>query len=115
MGMPRDEYWNGDPSAVKDYRKAKEIKNKQRNYELWLQGMYIYEALCDVSPLFRTFSKGKAHPYPLQPYALNEKDKEDLEELKAKREMEKMKAEMEAWMNKINNMQQGGEKVGSRD
>lgn len=39
--------------------------------------MYIYEAICDASPLFHAFAKKgtKAHPYRDRPYPLNgEKD-----------------------------------------
>ena len=47
---------------------------------LWLQGMYIYEALCDVSPILHAFSsKGtKPLPYSNKPYTQSiEKTKED--------------------------------------
>lgn len=103
MGMTYDEYWNGDPVLPKYYRKMTKIKNKQRNRELWLQGMYIYEALCDASPLFRSLDKHpKPLPYSSEPYSLDEEEKKQKEERKAKREAEKMQAEMEAWMKKVN-------------
>ena len=45
IGMTPEQYWDGDPTLTKYYRKADEIKKERLNEELWLQGMYIYEAL----------------------------------------------------------------------
>lgn len=74
--MTADQYWNGDCQLVKAYREARKIQQKRKNEELWLQGMYIYEALCDVSPILRAFSKAKKPaPYPEQPYELKEPEK----------------------------------------
>lgn len=103
MGMTYHEYWDGEPELAKYFRQMMKVKNKQRNRELWLQGMYIYEALCDASPLFHSLAKNpKPLPYSSEPYALDEAEKEEKEERKAKREMEKMQADMEAWMKKVN-------------
>lgn len=73
--MSYDEYWNEDCELVRAYRKAEKIRMEKRNYELWLQGLYIYEALCDASPLYRDFAKKgtKAHPYSSKPYPLKPK------------------------------------------
>ena len=99
IGMTYEQYWNGDPMLVKYYRQADEMRNDRRNQELWLQGMYIYEALCDVAPIFQAMGKKgtKAHPYPERPYPLTEKqrkrdaeEKERLNALKAKRFMESL-------------------------
>ena len=64
IGMTEEQYWDGDPELVKYYRKAEEIRNEKRNQELWLQGMYIYEALCDASPIFHAFAKKGTKPRP---------------------------------------------------
>ena len=76
IGMTADEFWNQDCMLTKYYRKAHEIKQNRKNEELWLQGLYFYEALCDVSPLLHAFAKAgtKAHPYPTEPYARTEKE-----------------------------------------
>lgn len=87
MGMPQDEYWNGDPQLVKYYRKAAAIKRNERNAELWLQGLYIYEAIMDLSPILRSFVKNpKPQPYSKMPYPLTEKEKKRREEEEAKAE-----------------------------
>lgn len=72
MGMSADEYWNGDSTLVKAYRKANELRIKKENHAAWLQGMYIYNALCCVAPILNAFAKNgtKPHPYPEQPYEL---------------------------------------------
>lgn len=69
-GMTYDEYWYDSPYRAMFYRKAKEIQVKQKDEEFWMQGMYIYEALCDVSPILHAFCKSgtKPLPYSTKPY-----------------------------------------------
>ena len=97
IGMTYEQFWDGDPMLAKYYRQADEIRNDRKNQELWLQGMYIYEALCDVAPILHSMAKKgtKANPYSERPYAITEKqrlreaeEKERLNALKAKRFME---------------------------
>lgn len=73
------------------------MRKQRKNQELWMQGMYIYEALCDAAPLFRAFAKKgtKAHPYAKEPYSLKAKDKEKKQETEREkyfRKREKMEA-----------------------
>jgi hypothetical protein len=102
--MTPEQYWDGDPMLAKYYRKADEINRKRQNTDLWLQGMYIYEALCDVAPVFHAFAKKgtKPRPYPEHPYALTRQDREDEAQIKEKREREKARQYMEAKMAEIN-------------
>ena len=104
--MTADQYWDGDPALPKYYRKAYELQRKRRNEELWLQGMYIYEALCDVSPLLQAFAKKgtKAHPYPDHPYSLTKEDREEEQKQKERREMETARRYMLGKMEEINKM-----------
>lgn len=99
IGMTYDQYWNDDCLLVKYYRKADEIRNKQKNSELWLQGLYIYDALCKVSPILHAFAKSgtKPIPYPDKPYATSEEESEKnkLEKQKADRQL--AKAKFQAW------------------
>ena len=80
------------------YRKAAEIRNQRKNQELWLQGMYIYEALCDVAPVMRAFVKKGTKPgkYPEEPYPLTAKEREEVIDEKAKKAYEKGLKRMEA-------------------
>jgi hypothetical protein len=102
--MTPDQYWDGDPTLTKYYRKAEELRRKRKNEELWLQGMYIYEALCDVAPVLNAFAKRgtKPTPYSDHPYSITNNDREEEKKLREKREREKAKQYMLGKMAKIN-------------
>lgn len=75
--MTHDEYWYGDVWMIRAFREKDKLDKQRENQKLWIAGMYIYEAICDASPLFHAFAKKgtKAHPYRDRPYPLNgEKD-----------------------------------------
>lgn len=96
IGMSYDEFWNEDVSRVKTYRKAYELCEKRRNQELWLQGMYFYEALCDASALFRfSMKKGtiRPEPYVKEPYPITAAEVRAREEREARKKEERLKAE----------------------
>jgi hypothetical protein len=98
--MTAEQFWEGSPDLVIYYRKAEELRNEKRNQELWLQGMYIYEALCDVSPILQAMAKKgtKAHPYSNKPYSITEKQRKR-EEAEREREIAlKGKQRMEMFM-----------------
>lgn len=83
-GMSYDEFWYGEPYRAKFYLDSHKLKVKQKDEEMWIQGMYIYEALCKVSPVLHAFSKKgtKPLPYAEKPYLTSapaletQKDKE---------------------------------------
>lgn len=104
IGMTYEQYWDGDCTLVKYYRQAEELRNERRNQELWLQGMYIYEALCDVSPVLHAFAKKgtKPNPYSSKPYAISEKQIREEREEKERKLAEKGKRFMEALMQSTN-------------
>ena len=87
MGMSYDEYWNGDNDAPRHYMKADRLRRRRTNEELWLQGLYIYNAVYALSPALNAASKDfKPEPYLDQPVPLDEEEK-------AERDAEKQKAE----------------------
>ena len=104
IGMTPEQYWEGDPALAKYYRKADEIKLERQNQALWLQGMYIYEAICDVSPILQAFAKKGSKPFPYtdKPYPLNDKQRKRDKVEKEKAVSDKGKKFMEAFM-KLNN------------
>lgn len=93
-GMSYDEYWFASPNRAIFYRKAKEIKTNQKDEELWMQGAYIYDALCEASPILRSFSKKgtKPLPYDEKPYHLLNKDKNNDYKTEMEKEQEKKNA-----------------------
>ena len=104
IGMTYEQYWDGDCTLTKYYREAEELRNERRNQELWLQGMYFYEAICDVSPILHAFAKKgtKPHPYSEKPYAISEKQIRQEREEKERKLAEKGKRFMEAMMQSTN-------------
>ena len=104
IGMPYDLFWNGDCRLTECYRRAEEIRQRQKNQDLWLQGMYIYEALCDVSPILQAFAKKgtKPTPYSSEPYAITQKQVEEKRVREERLRYEKTKAKMAAWAARTN-------------
>lgn len=99
IGMTYKEFWEEDPTIAKDYLKAFKIKQKNeirnKEWEIWKQGMYVYEALIDVSPILHAFSKAKKPlPYPEKPYGLEENKDEEKNEVtkEQQKENERLKA-----------------------
>ena len=109
IGMTPEQYWDGDCTLTIYYRKAEELRNEKRNQELWLQGMYVYEAICDVSPILHAFAKKgtKPTPYSSKPYPLTEKQTKRDEEEKQRKLAEKGKRFMEAMAASINKKFEG--------
>jgi hypothetical protein len=104
IGMTYEQFWDGDPMLCKYYREAEEIRNEKKNQELWLQGMYIYEALADISPVLHAFAKKgtKPQPYTETPYAITKKQRDRIKAEKEKQEFEKGKRFMEALLQQTN-------------
>lgn len=87
-GMTYDEFWYDSPYRAKFYREAKKIQVKQKDEELWLQGVYIYDALCRVSPILHAFCKSgtKPLPYAEKPYMAQKEDEKANEEQRIENE-----------------------------
>lgn len=100
FGMSADEFWNGDVDLAKAYYKAYKLRRQQRNQELWLQGMYFYEALGDIAPILHAFAdrNSKARPYPIEPYPLTAKERREQEEREQKRKYEASLQKMKDYM-----------------
>ena len=103
IGMTYEQYWDGDPMLVKAYRKAYEIKREVDNETLWLQGMYIYEALCCVAPILHAFSRVKKPlPYRSFPYPVKSEISKARVERQQRTSDEKAKNSMEMFMVQFN-------------
>ena len=102
--MTYEQFWEQDCDLVRYYRKAAQIKQDLKNQEAWLQGVYIYEALIDASPVFHSLAKRGTKPLPYRdrPYELfAQKNVEKKKEIQDKRD-EKAKSYMEAFAISIN-------------
>lgn len=97
MGMTYEQYWDGDVSAHKAYREAEEMRVRDRNFQAWLQGMYVYEAIADLAPALKAFSKSRAKPYAKEPYILFEDDKRKKEEEEQRKKYERIKEKVSAF------------------
>ncbi len=94
IGMSYAEYWEGDSSLARYYRKAYKIKQEETNHNAWLQGLYIYDA---ISTALHNALRGKgkkAEKYAEKPYQFQ---REKTEAEKAREvEVEQRKAML--WM-----------------
>ena len=95
IGMSSAEYWEGDPSLTRYFRKAYEMKQEENNHNAWLQGLYIYDA---VSTALHNALRGKnstAKEYAKQPYNFRNKEKSEAEKAK---EVQVEQEKAAAWM-----------------
>lgn len=103
LGMSYSDYWDGDGAMVKYYRQKDEYVRERENFNLWLQGMYIYEALLDVSPALRPFAKNsKPQPYRSEPVPLSQHKTKEQKERENQRKLKNGKEAMMAMMVEIN-------------
>lgn len=96
--MTYDQYWYGDVWLSKAYLEADRLRKEQMNTELWLQGMYFYDAIsCSLQNAFRNKSDPPAK-YPTEPYSIfpkqetkqEKEQREEAERLQAKLYMQQM-------------------------
>lgn len=95
--MTYSDFWHGDVNMVRAYRKADEMSRRRQNEALWVQGIYIRDALiCTVGNMFS--GKGaQKHEYPKEPYAITELEIREREEREAKIREERIKANFAAF------------------
>lgn len=99
-GMSYDEFWYDSPYRAKFYREAKKLNARRKDEELWLQGVYIYDALCRVSPILHAFSKSGTKPLPYleQPFSYTDDKYKTEQEKEKEAENERLKAQVQFGM-----------------
>ena len=100
FGMTYDQFWNGDVEMAKAYREAHEISLDEQNDLMWLNGMYVYNAIAALAPALKAFAKGRAKPYLEHPLGYEEKQRRIEKENRQKKERdtrEKARTMMELW------------------
>ena len=90
MGMTWTQFWIDEPELAIAYRKADAIRKRRKNEELWLEGLYMAEALS--ATVGNMFSKGQKHPYPAEPLPITVEEQQERREREEKARMERMKA-----------------------
>lgn len=93
IGMSYDEFWNQDVSLARVYMQADEIRRRRQNEVLWLQGLYVRDALCCSVVNMFSDKKAKKFDYPAEPYPITEKQIAEAEERKHRAMEERLKAE----------------------
>lgn len=101
-GMTYAEYWDGDVSAHRAFRKAHKLKITEQNQMAWIQGMYVYEAIANLAPALKAFAKGRAKPYTKEPYDLFEEQRKAREEAEQKARYERMREKVAAFAEAFN-------------
>lgn len=108
IGMTYEQFWYEDPTIANAYLEAFKLKEKREaektKWTTWEQGLYVYEALCDVSPVLRAFSKAtKPLPYPEQPHGVEKKVEKDnkITELEKERDMYRTQIFFQNWANNM--------------
>ena len=104
IGMTEEQYWDKDCMLAKYYREADELRKERMNQELWLQGMYYYDAMSRLSPILKAFAKAgtKAMPYVEEPYPITKKSAKENQEKKEKAMSDKGLRYMQDYMLQAN-------------
>lgn len=102
--MTADEYWYAPPRLAVAYRDAHKLRIRQQNEQAWLQGLYNLAAVREAL----LGGKGRRSEYPKEPIDLGletEQEKQD----KAKREREKIIANLTEWKKMWDRQAKSGE------
>ena len=94
--MSAAEFWEQDPYLVIAYRDADMRTRQRQNNFLWLQGLYVYDAMS--ATLHNAFSKKGSKPmhYTKEPYRITPMTEEEKEEA-ARKEREKAIRSFNNW------------------
>ena len=109
--MTEKQYWKGDCELVKYYHEAEQLRLEKENTKLWLQGMYIYNAIGSLAPILNpAVKKGtKVKPYMEEPIPLTDRAKKVKEKEKEKSAQQKGIAFMQQLMLQNNKRFKGKE------
>lgn len=77
IGLSYNDFWYGDPWIAKAYREAEIFRMEQRNYDAWLQGLYVFRAVSSSLAMAFWNKKGqKPDGYFDYPIAITERERE---------------------------------------
>ena len=92
MGMSLEEYWIGHPCLVRYYKDAYDINRKNKNQEMWLNGMYMIRAILTAFD-----KKTKYFDKPLDIYPKTQAEKEREKEAQKKKVIEHFNLLKQRW------------------
>jgi len=121
MGVSYHEFWHGDYTQLQFYHEAYRLRAEQENYNAFLLGNYIYDALCAVSPVLNANAKSgtKPMPYHKKPYGMDEdnstseKTPEELQKIHARNAAARFASFVAQWNKRFKS--KGGEDNGGND
>lgn len=117
MGMTLEEFWHGDSDYFEYVRKAHKLRCQHENYNAWLQGVYIYNALQCVAPMYRDLVKDhRADKYFTEPIEIYPKETTAAEKERAEdvKELENQ-ATIRAWVDRANRLYSEKHKEGAEN
>jgi len=81
-GMTYEQFWYGDPNMTHTFKEAYLLKQRAKNEDAWLQGLYIYRAVSAVvaSALGNRNAKYIDAPIDYLPKTKAEKQQEEYKE-----------------------------------
>ena len=117
-GMSVKEFWEENPDLFWAYRfsyyERKKLNEREKNFELWLQGAYFFDAVSVA--LANSFGKGnKVHKYAEKPYCLTKEDEEEEKKKEKERLETQIKnriSQVQALLGKNNNKKKSTTKKG---
>lgn len=78
LGISEERFWDSCPVDLKPYEKAYEIRLKRKDEQMWMQGMYFYNALSVSLSHFCGNKRSKYIAAPLLCHAFEEKEERNL-------------------------------------
>ena len=79
--MSLKDYWYGDTYLIRYYRQAMKLRRDRMNFESWLVGKYVYEAISRLIPVLHPYAKQdtKAEPYLSEPLRFQDQEQQEPE------------------------------------
>jgi hypothetical protein len=87
IGMSYEQYWDGESDIPKYVRKEYKLRQEALNYEAWLKGLYVYDAVISAMS-HMSDNKNNHKNYAEKPYDFTpRKEEENVEEAQAQAEV----------------------------
>lgn len=116
LGMSYNEYWRMDCELVRAYRQAYEYRQEYDNSMLWLQGLYVYNAIEAQRPGWVFYGKRTPKPgkYMDKPIAVTKKLQDEYASEKTRKMAEQFKSAFRKKNEKLDARPEVGDSNGER-